>query len=105
MAANPRLADVSVSESMQAEDAAMALVRILDAAHADGHVNAQERADVAARARTLRREVREAVAAAERCNVGELIAGSFLTARPLNPHTMRRAAELRMMVEQGQQDA
>lgn len=95
MASHARLADTAVKEAMDVRDAALELAHeITRALENDGEIDAAELARIRESGRKVQREAAEAVDAAERANVGELIAGSYLTGRPLNPNVMRKAAEV-----------
>jgi len=94
VASHARLADTAVKEAMDTRDAALDLAYEIERAVADGEIDDEELARIKEKVRKTQLEAAEAVDAAERANVGELIAGSYLTGVPLNPNVMRRAAQV-----------
>jgi hypothetical protein len=90
----PRLARIAVQETEDVEDAAMALIRDLRRALSDGAVTTEEAFAILERADYVREQAREAVVAAIRTDVGELVAAAQLTGEPLPDYTRRQAREV-----------
>jgi hypothetical protein len=97
MPTHARLADTTVKEAMQAEDAAASLARLVEKAASDGEISAEEVSQIKGAVRRVTREARDVVKAAEEANVGELLFGSYLTGKPLNRHVAGKAAELGLL--------
>lgn len=98
MANLPRHIDLAVAESMETEEEAQKLLRLISEAQADGQITLEESQGILAQAMEVLREATEDVLAVERANIAELVLASLLKDGKVSSHLLAKARDVGLQV-------